>query len=464
MKRIFCVVLCLAIALQLQGKGVKYVFYFIGDGMGVNTVAYTQYYKAAENGSKGAEPLLFSNFPVVSIASTWSNSSRVTDSAASGTALATGVKTNNRVIGLDPDGNPLESIAAKCARNGRKVAILTTVGINHATPASFYAHQPTRDNYDQIVYDMASAGFDFYAGSKVLRSKKNIIEDLDYEKVMTDAGYTIVGGHEQFKSEYRNASKMLYVCDKKHRVSRAIDRDVASRIPVTLEDYMNSAIEFLMKDGCRQGFFLMAEGGDIDGCNHGRDAAASVKEVLDFEKAVAVAYEFYRKHPDETAILITADHDTGSPYLAIDKGADPSRLDYQTASCGRITETLKTMMKKEALSWDQVKDFLSENFGLWTKVEVKKEDEAHLRDVYDKTIAKAETGNVTDDFGYNNDAVIVFEAMQILDKYAGVVWPTRTHSAGYVPVYYIGPHPELFDGALDNACFVEKLETLMRAK
>ena len=458
MKKLVLAFAVIVFSLQCAAKAPKYVFFFIGDGMGANIVNYTQLYKASVNGQHGMAPLAFTEFPVVSFASTWSANSRVTDSAASGTALATGVKTNNAMISVEPDGTRLETVAELAKSQGRKVAVVTTVGVNHATPAVFSAHQPSRKNLDQIFQDQIAEGFDFYGGSKVLKSSKNKVHGLDPMAEYAKAGYTVVRSRDEFKEKSADASKIAFIPDKKHPVTLAIDRTEGC---TTLSDMVSSSIEFLMQGGCKKGFFIMAEGGEIDHGTHGNDAASAVREILDLEDAVRIAIEFYKKHPGETAIIVTSDHDTGGCSILAGK-SNPTNLQWQKQSAGKITSDLRVLMKDHILSWEETKDFLSERTGLWTNVNVTPEDEAELRAIYDETVAKSLSGDVTDEYKYNSHAVIVAKAKEILNKYSGIVWTTRSHSAAFVPFYYIGPHTELFSGMMDNALIGRRVKDLLK--
>ena len=148
----------------MVAKAPKYVFYFIGDGMGLNQVVATQYYLRSCEGELGITPLCFTQFPYTGIATSYSASSDVTDSAAGGTALATGHKTYNGAIGVAADATPVASIAEKAHRYGAKVGVATSVTINHATPASFYAHQKSRNDYYEIGAQLPASGFEFFAG------------------------------------------------------------------------------------------------------------------------------------------------------------------------------------------------------------------------------------------------------------------------------------------------------------
>ena len=164
MKRVFYSLIALLLTGMVYAQQAKYVFYFIGDGMGVNQVNGTEMYLAEQEGRIGVTPLLFTTFPVASVATTFSATNSVTDSSAAGTALATGAKTYNGAIGVDDQKNVLQSVAEKAKKAGKRVGVTTSVSVDHATPAAFYAHQPNRSMYYEIALDLPKAGFDFYAG------------------------------------------------------------------------------------------------------------------------------------------------------------------------------------------------------------------------------------------------------------------------------------------------------------
>ena len=156
MKKLIYTLLFVLISVAANGQA-KYVFYFIGDGMGVNQVNGTEMYQAErQNGRIGVEPLLFTQFPVATMATTFSATNSVTDSAAAGTALATGKKTYNSAISVGEDKNPIETIAEKAKKAGKKVGVTTSVSVDHATPAAFYAHQADRNMNYEIAIDLLS--------------------------------------------------------------------------------------------------------------------------------------------------------------------------------------------------------------------------------------------------------------------------------------------------------------------
>ena len=185
------------------------------------------------------------------------------------------------------------------------MGIATSVGIDHATPGAFYAHQPDRNMYYEISLDLAKTGFDFYAGSGFnCRDTQKIFAAIE------QAGYTIARGTDEYKEKCDDAQKMLLIQEEGYlpfSLPYAIDRKEGD---LTLAQITESAIDFLTEDN-RKGFFLMVEGGKIDWACHDNDPATVVNEVIDFDNAIKVAYEFYQKHPKETLIVVTADHETG---------------------------------------------------------------------------------------------------------------------------------------------------------
>ena len=191
----------------------KYVFYFIGDGMGVNQVNGTEMYLAEQEGRIGVKPLLFTSFPVASMATTFSATNSVTDSSAAGTALATGAKTYNGAIGMDDNKSVLQSVAERAKKSGKKVGVTTSVSVDHATPAAFYAHQPDRGMYYEIALDLPKAGFDFYAGGGFLKptTTADKKEAPSIFPIFEEAGYTVARGLDEYKSKSAQADKMILI-------------------------------------------------------------------------------------------------------------------------------------------------------------------------------------------------------------------------------------------------------------
>ena len=393
MKRLMYVLCFVLISVVAHGQA-KYVFYFIGDGMGVNQVNGTEMYRAElQNGRIGVEPLLFTQFPVGTMASTFSATNSVTDSSAAGTALATGSKTYNGAIGMDDQKNPLQTVAEKAKKAGKRVGIATSVSIDHATPAAFYAHQPSRSMYYEIATDLPKADFDFYAGSGFLKptTTADKKEAPSIFPMFEEAGYTLARGYNDFKAKVPQAKKMILIQEEGADVSSlpyAIDRKEGE---LTLAQITESAIEFLTKEK-NKGFFLMVEGGKIDWSCHANDAATTFNEVIDMDEAIKVAYEFYKKHPKETLIVVTADHETGGIALGTGKYAlNLQALQYQKNSADMLSTQISELRKAKnnKVSWEDMKSFLAENMGFWKEIPISWEQEKKLRDEYEKSFVKS---------------------------------------------------------------------------
>ena len=194
-----------------EARQAKYVFYFIGDGMGVNQVNGTEMYLAELDSVVGVKGLNFASFPIRNYVTTYSSYNGVTCSAAAGTALATGEKTKNNTIGMDKDQKePLYSVAVRAKEAGRKVGIITSVGMNHATPAAFYGHQPRRTMYFELGKDAIRTGFDLYGGGGIIQSVSPK-DSANLFDLLHESGYLVVRGNEMFREKMVESSKLVVI-------------------------------------------------------------------------------------------------------------------------------------------------------------------------------------------------------------------------------------------------------------
>lgn len=457
MKKLSLLLSFLLLVLSGYAQQAKYVFYFIGDGMGVNQVQGTELYRGELEGKIGLTPIWFTQFPYATTATTFSATNGVTDSAAAGTALATGNKTQNGTIGMKQDlQTEVSSVAVWAKNKGCRVGVTTSVSVDHATPAAFYAHDPSRGSYYKIGTDLYKAGFDFYAGSDFIDPNNKDNKDGNSENLYTMAeknGYTIARGYKDYLKKCKKADKMiLFQSEKASEKDRtaipyAIDR---TKDDLTLADITRSAINFLSKD-LSKGFFLMVEGGKIDWACHSNDAATVFHEVADMDEAVKVAYEFYSQHPDETLIVVTADHETGGFVL----GTGAYKLNLQVLKNQKVSESgftriLNELRKKynNNVSWEKVQQALKENFGFWDKVKLNEKQEERLLAKYNDTFKGKEAKLEKSE--YAQDEPLAAEAKRIIDEIALVGWTSGGHSAGYVPVFAIGAGADFFQGRIDN--------------
>lgn len=454
------VLLVLAAMFTGYAQQPKYVFYFIGDGMGVNQVQGTELYRGELEGKIGIVPICFTQFPYATVATTFSATNGVTDSAAAGTALATGHKSKNGTIGMLKDQQtPINSVAVWAKNSGYRVGVTTSVSVDHATPAAFYAHNAGRGNYYEIGKDLYTTGFDFYAGSDFLSPDNGGKAESLYSMAASN-GYTIARGYKDYLKKSKKAEKMiLFQSEKASAIDRsalpyAIDRKKGD---LTLAEVTRSAINFLSKDAGK-GFFLMVEGGKIDWACHSNDAATVFHEVMDMDEAVKVAYEFYSQHPDETLIVVTADHETGGMAL----GTGAYALNLQVLKNQKVSESGFTAIVnrlraqyKNQVPWEALQQALKDQFGFWEQVQLSEKQEARLKEIYQKSFEGQEVKMEKSE--YAQDEPIAAEAKRIIDEIALVGWTSGGHSAGYVPVFAIGVGAELFQGRMDNIEIPERI-------
>ena len=395
--KIVTVLLVLLISTASFGaRKAKYVFLFIGDGMGFSHVSLTEAYLAQQRGVIGNDPLAFTQLPVLGMATTYSASNPITCSSAAGTALATGTKTKNGMLGMDADSLPLKSIAYKIHEAGLKIGIMSTVQINHATPAAFYAHNVRRNNYYPIAQELPGTGFEFFGGGFLHPNGKEKDLPSIYDAVRA-GGYEVARGLKEFEAKKRD--RIVLTAERKpdevlpYALGRKDD-------DLTLAQMLEASLEVLDNS---KGFFIMAEGGKIDMAAHSNDAIGVIKETLDMDEAVKVALKFYEKHPKETLIIITADHETGGVSLGAKKG-----YLYDLTVFNEITENATT----------------------------------------------------TDVDKYMSDKVVLKEQ----SEKAHVGWTTTSHTGGAVPVWAIGAGSNEFAGRMDNTDIPRKICKAMKIK
>lgn len=398
MKKIFvwmaaAALLCLAVSCGRQEKDAKYVFYFIGDGMGATHVAAAEAYLAQERGVIGMDPLCFTQFPVMGEAVSCSANNIITDSSAAGTALSTGEKTKNGMLCIAPDSTTvLKSIAYKIHDAGYSVGVMSTTPINHATPASFFGHNIKRGNYYEIGKELPESGFEFFAGGGLYHPKgKDGDQEVSLWDMITDGGYTLAYGYEDFKAKQDADHIVLIQSEGSEEICPyALGRPEGA---LTLSQIVEAAITVLERNP--KGFFLMAEGGLIDWTAHSQDLAGTIFETLDFDQAIAVAYAFYERHPKETLIVVTADHETGGLALG-----------------------------RRGYSFDLTVIDKIKNASASTDVEQ-----------------------------YMNNP----ESIGSVNEEARVGWTTFSHCGGPVPVWAVGTHAGLFAARQDNTDIPKKI-------
>ena len=434
----------------------KYVFVFIGDGMS------TPQRLMAEDFSKrtGRGELAMNHLARRTETATKSANKVVTDSAAAATAIACGEKTDNGMLGMRPDGTRIESVAAVAKKAGRKVGIVTTVTIVHATPAGFYAHNRSRGDSRAIAMDLVKSGFDYFAGGGIggwtqpkggyfdtngnfvkLEEGREAVPGIDPYSLWQTNGYTFVKDDlAAFKA--LKPGRPVWCVFGESGMDYALDRDGSQP---TLAEIVEKGIELL--DG-PDGFFLMCEGGKVDYAGHANDAGGSVAEQLSLDDAVKVATRFAKAHPGETLIVTTGDHETGGLIRGITgAGAafDPALLKHQRCTASKFSSILKNAQEKNAaFSFDDAMALVRENFGLGGPVPLTDADRDELKKAFE----------------LKKPAEFAGAAKRILSAHAGLAWKSGGHTALPTMTTAEGPGSEILEGMTDNTEIGARLKGL----
>ncbi|QHI70168.1 alkaline phosphatase [Tichowtungia aerotolerans] len=287
--------LCLTgLLLHAEETRPKNIILFIGDGMGIAQVT-------AGKIAKGT--LEMERCPVAGLASTWSADHLTTDSAAAATALATGTKTDNGMLSLNPEGQRLKTVLEIAEDQKKSTGLVCNCAVTHATPAGFATHVPSRQQYVEIARQLADSDVDvLFGGGLAYFSPSNAPSCLPQLQNKMPLATTA----EEFYAlgTPEKAAALLYPEHPPHVAERT----------VSLKELTQKAIEILVQD--EDGFFLMVEGSQIDWAGHKNDAANIISEVIDFDDAVGVGLDFAEKN-GRTLVIITADHETGG-FAVID--------------------------------------------------------------------------------------------------------------------------------------------------
>ena len=466
MKKLIAVFAILsAVLLVCAAEKPKYVFLFIGDGMST-----PQRMIADEFSRKlGRGQLAINTLPVHATTRTCSANSLVTDSAAAATAIACGERTNNGRLGMNADGTKkLVSLAEAARDKGKKIGIVTSVTINHATPAGFYAHRKSRQELYAIGLDLIASNFDYFGGGGVAKhdDRKSPLYKGDIYDLAAKAGYKIVGTRKELLDLKPGAGKVLAYGVKASILPYAIDRKDQS--VATLAEFTAKGIE-LLEDG-KNGFFMMVEGGAIDYAGHANDAATNLHEVIAFDEAVKVALKFMEKHPDETLIVVTGDHETGGMTMGFASTGYALYIELllnQASSAGVFTRKVSDMKKANPkLAFADVRELLTQTFGF--KFEKKtpeilsheKNPKKHPMPGRDPMILTAdETARLEKAFAASPKA-FGLEAKQILCHKAGVGWTSGAHTALPVLTTSKGAKAEIFTGFINNYDIAIKMKSI----
>jgi len=457
--------------------GPRNVILFIGDGFGATQMSLgVQYARLIEQRELNIDSLMQDGNTGYALALPFDNI--VIDSAAGATQMATGQLARNDMLGLDPDGYPIETILEWAHKRGLGTGLVTSVRITHATPASFAAHQSSRYNDEQVLADdiLQDGDVDVLlgggaqalvpAGSRASEALPGIPGELDGESVRKDAvnwveelagqGYAIASDTSSLTEAASHATKLLGLFSASH-LPYAIDRqnlDV-SNLP-SLADMTDAALDVLSRHD--EGFFLLVEGGRIDHGGHANDAGTMLREILGFDDAVGKALEYQQRHP-ETLVLVTADHGTGGFSFTDTSFGLPEDLTLKSGIIyqpewgyaskkhlellGRQSASYPYILQQAGMDRDKLIELVLEHTGIEMTM-----DEA------EKALTRAEDGLPgTMDFRRYHDGPEDTSSALLglaLAEHSFVVWSTGGHTSDPVPTYGRGPGAEKLRGIYPN--------------
>lgn len=454
----------------------KYVFLFIGDGMGVTPVTAAENYLGFTKTNKGLiypDRMNFTEMPVVGLKTQYDCHSFIPDSASTATAFAGGIKTQTDTVGLSGDfEQSSDTVAEKAKRAGKSVGIISTVTLNHATPAAFYANVESRKSYYDIGLQMAETNFDYFAGGSLKERTGKDEDQEDLYDIMEENGYTIADTKAEAEKITADSEKVYIVSEKIQddgAMPYSIDQEEGNQ---TLNDMVNKGIEVMEDDP--EGFFMMAEAGKIDWAEHANDAVATMNEIYALQESVQTAIDFYNEHPDDTLIVVTADHATGGFTIGNESTGYETYFDLLTNQSGSqvaFDEIVEAELKKKPnLSFEEFAPKIEAFFGLkldpnaptenvsnsledaYREAQEKnrllcsKEEYADLKKAFEESKKDADDQNVN----YGGYIPVSITATRILNKKAGLAWTTTNHSGEKIPVYAIGAGAKMFDGEYDD--------------
>ncbi len=435
----------------------KYVFYIIGDGMGINQVRGTEIYNEAKGMSPEEAQLAFTNFPVRGFMTSHSGTSYITDSAAAGTALATGTKARNDQVGLNVEEQAHASLADIAREQGYKTAIISNVAANHATPTVFFAHQTNRKDYEDITRQTIECGINFLAGASLIDEKDNAPFAKRWIENAKQAGWSVLRNANEAAESDSDRVMLLADTLSREAMRYAID---CHEDDFRLKDFTDAALCYLKRKAPGK-FFMMIEGGHIDYALHNNDIAASFVEINDMNESVKVALEFYEQHPDETLIVVVADHETGGLNLG---GYNSYKLCmeniiHQNSSIEQLTTQLRHLRATGRGTWENVKTLLMQNLGLWEKVAVSSAEEEMLRQTYQRSYVEGRDNRVVSLYADNER--LAYDAIMLLATKAHITWGTMTHTGAPVPYFVKGVGAESFMDVRDNTQIPQRIAKLM---
>ena len=471
-----------------DGSGTpKYVFVFIGDGMSYPQIQSAAYYagkdaagivdvvKNSENAgdSPAMKNLSFYDFPVAGSASTYDATSFAPDSASTATSIFTGYKTHSSSINVDITKKIKYRTIAEQLRDQKKwkIGVVSTVNLNHATPAATYAHQASRKSNYAIGQELVESNFDYFACGALMEPQDKKNDKTSIYELAKSAGYKVCFTQNDANS-LQNGDKAIVVAETlADGDAMSYDNDRKNN-EWALRDYVRKGIEVLDN---KKGFFMMVEGGKVDWACHANDARSSIADTLALSAAVEEAIEFYNKHPKETLIIVTADHETGGltiGYAGTDYNLFFRTLDNQKISYAKFDSDYVSNYKKNGTSLEEVMTDVEQLFGLKLPgsegsnknggLVLTDYEYSRIKTAYEKTIKNDKSRTQMEYDLYGTYEPLTITITHILNAKSGLGWTSNSHTGLPVPVFALGAGQDEFKGFYDNTEIYNKMAKLTK--
>lgn len=471
-----------------DGSGTpKYVFVFVGDGMSYPQIQSAAYYagkdaagivdvvKNSENAgdSPAMKNLSFYDFPVAGSASTYDATSFAPDSASTATSIFTGYKTHSSSINVDITKKIKYRTIAEQLRDQKKwkIGVVSTVNLNHATPAATYAHQASRKSNYAIGQELVESNFDYFAGGALMEPQDKKNDKTSIYELAKSAGYKVCFTQNDANS-LQNGDRAIVVAETlADGDAMSYDNDRKNN-EWALRDYVRKGIEVLDN---KKGFFMMVEGGKVDWACHANDARSSIADTLALSAAVEEAIEFYNKHPKETLIIVTADHETGGltiGYAGTDYNLFFRTLDNQKISYAKFDSDYVSNYKKNGTSLEEVMTDVEQLFGLKLPgsegsnknggLVLTDYEYSCIKTTYEKTIKNDNSRTQMEYDLYGTYEPLTITITHILNAKSGLGWTSNSHTGLPVPVFALGAGQDEFKGFYDNTEIYNKMAKLTK--
>ncbi len=491
----------------------KYVFFFLGDGMASSQIQATEAYLATKHavenglpvgpnaGELSAEYLLnpenrlnMSKMAVAGMQTTYDSYALMTDSASSATAFSSGIKTRSGVIGMDDaKTNSVKSIAQLAHERGKKVAIITSVSLDHATPAAYYASVPDRGYMNNIATQMANTGYEFFGGGGLVKptpvEKPGSDTNNNIWDLLKANGYTVLNDRESIQALKASPMDKVVCINPWLQDSSAMPYEIdRPETNLSLAEMTEVAIANLYDrrsgrdrgwgHSRNKGFFIMVEGGKIDWACHANDAMATIGDMIDFDNAVGVALEFLKKHPHDTLIVVTGDHETGGMTIGHATTGYKAYYDRLLGQTNSFQYFGANQWVDHKAAWKDIvcpnvansDNFASnaEMLGLMASVfglnyaDLNSYQKEKLEDAYDMSLCGTNDNSKDENtFLYGGYNPIIVTITHILNERASIGWTSYSHTGTPVPVFAEGREAWRFAGFYDNTDIAKKLAKAM---